>query len=279
MKLQCGERYLHRDRPVVMGVLNVTPDSFSDGGRYASVDAAVRQALAMCADGADIIDIGGESTRPGATPVSVTQELDRVIPVLEHLRGRVDAIVSVDTSQPEIITAAAAAGADMINDVRALRQPGALQAAAETNLAVCLMHMQGTPATMQDAPHYTNVVAEVRQFLQDRAAACVDAGIGRDRIVVDPGFGFGKTLKHNLALLASIDQLGQSGVPVLVGVSRKSMFGALLGDRSTAQRLPASLAAAVMAVQQGAAIIRTHDVWQTADALAVSQAINEGNRQ
>lgn len=275
MRLRCGKRSLNLARPQVMGVLNVTPDSFSDGGSYPDASAAVAQALAMCAAGAAIIDIGGESTRPGAAPVSTAEELARVLPVLERLRTQTNCVLSVDTSNPEVIAAAAAAGADMINDVRALRVPGALQAVASTQLGVCLMHMQGTPVSMQHSPHYTDVVTEVGKFLHARVAACSRAGIACERIAVDPGFGFGKTLEHNLALLGALDVLGSSGVALLIGVSRKSMFGALLGDRTTEQRLPASLAAAVVALQQGAHIIRSHDVRQTCDALAVAHAVRE----
>jgi len=254
-----------------MGVLNVTPDSFSDGGKFADPEAALAQARAMVEEGAAIVDVGGESTRPGAQPVPEAQELERVLPVIERIRAALDCAISVDTMKPGVMRAACAAGADLINDVLALRAPGALEAARDTGAAVCLMHMQGEPRTMQQAPRYADVVAEVRGFLEARVAACVNAGIARERIVLDPGFGFGKTLEHNLQLLAGVDRLTAMGFPVLVGVSRKSMFGQLLG-RPADQRIPGGIAAAALAAWQGARIVRTHDVRATMDALKVTAA-------
>jgi dihydropteroate synthase len=253
-----------------MGVLNVTPDSFSDGGVHA--DRELEAALGMVAEGAAIVDIGGESTRPGADPVSLDEELERVIPVIEALRRESDVWISVDSSKPEVMTSAVAAGADLINDVRALREPGAMEAAAASGAAVCLMHMQGEPRSMQQAPAYDDVVAEVWSFLEGRIVACEAAGIPSERIGIDPGIGFGKTLEHNLTLLRATDALVAAGRPVLIGVSRKSMFGKLL-DREVGERLPASLAAGLYAVGQGAKILRVHDVRETVDALRVVTAI------
>ena len=255
-----------------MGVLNVTPDSFSDGGRFAAVDDAAGHGLAMAAAGAAILDLGGESTRPGAEPVGAADELGRVIPVLEALVAAGAPPVSVDTTKPEVMRAAAAAGAEMINDVMALRAPGALQAAAESGCAVCLMHMQGEPRTMQQAPRYDDVVTEVYDFLAARVEACIGAGIEPGRIAVDPGFGFGKTLEHNLSLMRGLGRFAGLGVPLLVGVSRKSMIGALTG-RPVGERLAGGLALATLAVQAGAAIIRSHDVAATRDALEVAAAV------
>jgi dihydropteroate synthase len=271
--LRCGERTLDLSSPQVMGVLNVTPDSFSDGGRYASAAAAVEAGLRMAEAGAAIIDVGGESTRPGAEPVTLDEELRRVIPVIAGLK-RARAIVSVDTSKPEVSMAAAEAGAGLINDVRALRAPGALEAAAASGCAVCLMHMQGEPRTMQQAPHYDEVVAEVRAFLRARVAACSAAGIAHERLLVDPGFGFGKTLKHNLTLLRHLGELCSDGVPLLVGLSRKSMLGTLT-QRAGGDRLAGSLALAVIAVSNGASIVRAHDVQATVDALRVVAAVRD----
>lgn len=256
-----------------MGVINVTPDSFSDGGRYRLTDDAVRRAVEMTEEGADILDVGGESTRPGAEPVSVQAELDRVIPVIEALRQATRLPVSIDTSKAEVMRAAVAAGASMINDIMALRGEGALAAAAELNVPVCLMHMQGDPRTMQSAPHYDDVVAEISDFLAGRIAAAEAAGVARRHIVIDPGFGFGKSLEHNLALLGNLRVFQALGCPVLAGLSRKSMLGQLLG-RPVEARLPGSLALAVLAAERGAAIIRTHDVAPTADALRVLAAIS-----
>ena len=265
--------------PVIMGVLNVTPDSFSDGGRLykngrPDRELVLAQARQMAADGAAILDIGGESTRPGAAPVSAEEELARVLPCIEAIRAELDARISVDTSSPAVMRAAAAAGADMLNDVRALARPGALEAAVELRRPVCLMHMQGEPATMQQAPAYGNVVDEVAAWLAARAAACEAAGIPRELITVDPGFGFGKTLRHNLELLAGLPRIKALGYPVLAGLSRKSMLGQML-DREAAERLPGSLALAVLAAERGAAIVRVHDVRETADALAVLAALRE----
>ncbi len=263
--------------PAVMGILNVTPDSFSDGGRFDRPDTALRQAIRLARDGAAIIDIGGESTRPGAESVGEQEELDRVIPVLEAVRAETDVPVSIDTSKAGVMRAAVAAGAAMINDVCALQGEGALQAAAELDVAVCLMHMQGEPRTMQTAPHYDDVVAEVAQFLDRRIVACADAGLAEKRIVLDPGIGFGKTRHQNVELLANLRQLRVRGRPVLVGVSRKSTLGELTG-RNVDQRLPASAAAAAIAVVNGAAIVRAHDVPATVDALKVAQAVREASR-
>jgi dihydropteroate synthase len=271
MQLRLKSRVLDLSAPVVMGVLNVTPDSFSDGGRFATVDAAMIQARALVAEGARIVDVGGESTRPGAQPVTEAQELERVVPVIERIRAELDCIVSVDTMKPGVMRAACAAGAELINDVLALRAPGALEAARETGAAVCLMHMQGEPRTMQQAPAYLDVVEEVAGFLRERAEACMAAGIAGERLALDPGFGFGKTLQHNLELLGGIDVIVELGLPVVVGASRKSMFGQLLG-RPVAERAAGALAAAVVAAWQGARIIRTHDVRATMDALKVTAA-------
>jgi dihydropteroate synthase len=258
-------------RPRVMGILNVTPDSFSDGGRFFDLERALDHARRMLADGADLIDVGGESTRPGAAPVDEAGEIARVIPVIDEL-AREGALVSVDTMKPAVMRAAVAAGAAMINDVNALRLPGALEAAASTDAAVCLMHMQGEPRTMQDAPSYGDVSAEVRDFLVVRAQCCEAVGIARERIVLDPGFGFGKTLAHNLALVRALPQLVATGYPVLAGLSRKSSLGAITG-RPGSERLAASLAAALAAVAHGAAIVRVHDVRETVDALKVWTAV------
>ena len=258
-----------------MGILNVTPDSFSDGGRFDQVELALRQAENMAADGASIIDIGGESTRPGAKPVSIAEELDRVVPVIEALRRAGDQPISIDSSKPEVMRAAVSAGAVMINDVLALREPGALAAAAELQVAVCLMHMQGRPRTMQQEPLYDDVVADICDFLGDRVRACTEAGIERRFICVDPGFGFGKTPAHNIELLANLRQLRKLDLPILVGVSRKSTLGEISGRRVD-ERMPASIAAAVIAVMNGAEIIRAHDVRETVDALKVASAVLEG---
>ncbi|HUN76275.1 MAG TPA: dihydropteroate synthase [Steroidobacteraceae bacterium] len=271
--LRCGGQTLDLSTPVVMGILNVTPDSFFDGGRFADPDRALAQAERMHAEGAAIIDVGGESTRPGASQVSADEELERVLPVIERLAARLPAIISVDTSKPEVMRAAAAAGAGLINDVRALRAPGALQAAAAGSCAVCLMHMQGEPATMQRDPQYADVVSEVSAFLLTRAQACRAAGVGEDRIVVDPGFGFGKTLAHNLALLRQLGRLAGCGYPVLIGLSRKSTVAALTGRRDAAERLPGSVALATIAALNGARIIRAHDVAATLDAIKVAVAL------
>ncbi len=262
--------------PAVMGILNVTPDSFSDGGRFTDMDLARRQAETMAGEGAAIIDIGGESTRPGARGVSEQEELDRVIPVIEAVREATEVPISIDTSKPAVMREAVSAGAAMINDVRALREEGAIEAAAETGAAICLMHMQGKPRTMQRDPDYEDVVREVGQFLCDRVEACVAAGIEEGCIVVDPGFGFGKTPAHNIDLLANLRQLRTHGRPILFGASRKSTLGELT-QREVDERLPASVAAAVIAVMNGAQIIRAHDVQATVDGLRVAQAVREAS--
>lgn len=262
-----------------MGVLNATPDSFFDGGTLyrgerLDIELALDRARDMVDEGAAILDIGGESTRPGADPVAPQQEMDRVLPLVERIAAELDVVISVDTSTPALMRAAAAAGAGLINDVRALTRDGALEAAASTNLPVCLMHMQGEPATMQRGPRYVDVVAEVRAFLDTRVDACVAAGIARQRLLLDPGFGFGKSLAHNMALLRGLPVLAQRGLPLVVGLSRKSLIGKVLG-REVHERLPAGLALAVMAVERGAAVIRTHDVRATADAVAMWVALRE----
>ena len=260
------------DSPAVMGVLNVTPDSFSDGGRYSTVDVALRHAQQMAEQGAAIIDVGGESTRPGARAVNEQEELDRVLPVIEALRRIIDLPISIDTSKPGVMRAAVAAGASIINDVYALQADGALQAAVELQQPVCLMHMKGEPRTMQNEPQYDDVVAEVTQFLRERVAQCVQAGLGEGLIIVDPGFGFGKRPAHNVELLAGLSRVTEIGVPVLVGLSRKSTLGKITG-KDVSQLMPASIAAAVLAVQQGAQIVRAHDVAETVDALRVAAAV------
>ena len=274
--LTCGARTLDLSAPVVMGILNVTPDSFSDGGRFTERDAALRQAERMLADGAAIIDVGGESTRPGAAPVSEQQELDRVVPVVEALTSELDALVSVDTSTAAVIRGAAAAGAGMINDVRALRRSGALDAAAASGLPVCLMHMRGEPGNMQDDPRYQDVTAEVVDFLRQRIAACGQVGIPRERLLVDPGFGFAKTVAHNLTLMHEMAALQELALPILIGISRKSLFGKLLG-RDVNERLPASLAAAVMCVERGAMIVRAHDVKETVAVVRLAHAVRQSS--
>ncbi|MDH4133375.1 MAG: dihydropteroate synthase [Gammaproteobacteria bacterium] len=270
--LNCAGKPLDLSRPCVMGILNVTPDSFSDGGRFLSCEAALAQARRMAEEGADIIDIGGESTRPGADDVTIEQELARVIPVIEAVAAAIPVPVSIDTSKPEVMRAAVAAGAGLINDVRALRAPGALGAAADLKVPVCLMHMQGEPRRMQANPVYDDVVNEVGDFLRERVAACTAAGIPRDRIVIDPGFGFGKTVAHNLELLRGLPELREMGLPMLAGLSRKSMIGALL-NLPVEERLQASVALALIAVQNGASIVRVHDVRATRDALRMWMAV------
>jgi dihydropteroate synthase len=269
----CLSRIHGAGRPLVCGILNVTPDSFSDGGLFDSLERAVEHGCCLAVEGADLIDIGGESTRPGSRPPTLAEELDRVIPVVEGLVRRIPVPLSVDTSRPEVMKAAVVAGASMINDVRALRAPGALEAAAELCVPVCLMHMQGSPESMQQDPRYQDVVTEVRTFLAARKRACLEGGIRPEHLVVDPGFGFGKTLSHNVALLASLGRLRSLGVPIMVGLSRKSMLGQLTG-RAVGDRLPGSLAAAVIAAQRGAAVLRVHDVAATRDALAVLNAVS-----
>ncbi|MBK1691480.1 dihydropteroate synthase [Ectothiorhodospira mobilis] len=275
--MQFARHFVDLSRPRVMGILNVTPDSFSDGGHHADLDAAVERARAMVAEGADFIDIGGESTRPGADEVPVEEELRRVLPVIEALAGELPVPLSVDTSKPEVMRAACGAGAALINDVRALCAPGALEAAAACGIPVCLMHMQGAPRSMQADPRYDDVVAEVRAFLAERVAACRRVGIGHDRLLLDPGFGFGKTLSHNLTLLRHLEDLAVDGLPLLVGVSRKRMIGEMLGDgRPPEARVHGSVAAALWAAQRGAAILRVHDVAATRDALRVLKALETG---
>ncbi|HUO44803.1 MAG TPA: dihydropteroate synthase [Burkholderiales bacterium] len=273
MFFQCGKFRLPLERPLIMGVVNVTPDSFSDGGRFADPHAAADHARRLLDEGADIVDIGGESTRPGSQSVTLDQERRRVLPVLEKLAG-VPAPLSVDTQKPELMREAIAAGAAMINDINALQAAGALETVAASDAAVCLMHKQGTPADMQAAPHYADVVTEVAGFLDGRVRAARGAGIAAERIAIDPGFGFGKTLAHNLELLRGLDHLQTIGTTLLVGVSRKSMLGAITG-RDVGERLSASIAAALIAVEKGARIVRAHDVAATRDALAVWTAVND----
>ena len=280
-KLDCGGKTLCFSKPSIMGVLNVTPDSFSDGGRYIDGDQlvvshAVDAALVMVEQGAQIIDVGGESTRPGAAPVNVQQELDRVIPVVEALAAQTDAIISVDTSSGQVILEAASKGAGLINDVRALSRDGALAAAKQTRLPICLMHMQGLPATMQIEPKYQDVSSEVTAYLLSRVEACIEAGIDKAQLLLDPGFGFGKTFAHNLMLFNALPTLAALGYPLLVGVSRKSMLGAITG-KDIDSRLTASVVMAALAAQQGASILRVHDIAETADALAVVNALENYN--
>lgn len=271
-RLPCGNRELDLSRTQIMGILNITPDSFSDGGRYNRMDTALQRVEQMLAAGATIIDVGGESTRPGAALVSVQEEVDRVVPMVEAITARFDTVVSVDTSTPEVMRGSAGVGAGLINDIRALLRPGAMEAAVDTGLAVCLMHMQGEPQTMQQAPVYDSVLAEVNSFLELRVQACLDAGIERSRLVLDPGFGFGKSLQHNLELFASMRQVRPLDLPLLVGVSRKSMIGQAL-DRPVDQRLAGGLALATLAVAMGARIIRVHDVAETVDAVRMAEAV------
>jgi len=274
---QCGSRVLELAAPVVMGVLNVTPDSFSDGGRFAERNAALEHARRMIAEGAAIIDVGGESTRPGASPAEPAQELARVIPVIEAVRRESDVFISVDTSKPEVMRAAVAAGADIINDVRALAEPGALEAAAASGAGLCLMHMLGEPRTMQEAPLYHNVVEDVSGFLAARMRACRDAGVELARLSIDPGFGFGKTAAHNLALLKNLAAFDVLGVPLVVGLSRKSMLAGITG-RPVESRMSGSVALAAIAVLNGARIVRAHDVAATVDAVRVAAAVGKGEQ-
>lgn len=273
MFLNCGNFRLSLARPLIMGVINVTPDSFSDGGLYLATTAAVAHARQLISEGADLLDIGGESTRPGAVPVTLDEERRRVLPVLEALTDA-GVPLSVDTQKPELMREAAAAGAAMINDISGFEAPGALDAVTGTDCALCIMHKQGDPQTMQQSPQYADVVSEVRDYLQQRVAAARQAGVARERLVVDPGFGFGKTLNHNLELLRRLDEIAAPGVPVLAGLSRKSMIGKLTG-RDAGDRLAGSVAAALFAVQRGAAIVRVHDVAATRDALVVWNAVNK----
>jgi len=268
----CGKYQLTLNRPHVMGIVNVTPDSFSDGGKFSSTDLAVEHALKLIAEGADILDIGGESTRPGAAVVSLDEELKRVIPVIEALSRTCNVPISIDTYKPEVMRQAIAAGADIVNDVRALQEPNSLEIVAQSNVGVCLMHMQGTPQTMQLEPHYVDVVSVVKQFLVDRMNAALAHGIVRSRILLDPGFGFGKTRAHNIALIQHLDELNVIGLPLLVGLSRKSVLGSITGA-DEGQRLYASIAASVISAMKGAKILRVHDVKATVDALKVVTAI------
>lgn len=259
----------------VMGILNITPDSFSDGGQCRAKDAALRRVEQMLKEGVDIIDVGGESTRPGAASVSVEEELERVIPVIESISSRFEVPMSIDTSKPGVMLAATAAGVDLINDIRALQEPGALEACAQLSVPVCLMHMQGLPRTMQQNPQYGDVVSDICRFFEKRIEICELAGIARDRLILDPGFGFGKALHHNVHLLQGLDAFSLFNLPLLVGVSRKSMIGALLDNRPIEGRLYGSVAAAVIAAMKGANIIRVHDVQATVDAIKVVKAIHE----
>ncbi|KEZ70472.1 dihydropteroate synthase [Pseudomonas amygdali pv. tabaci str. ATCC 11528] len=271
-RLPCGNRVLDLAHTHVMGILNATPDSFSDGGRYSQLDAALRHAEAMVQAGATLIDVGGESTRPGARPVSASEEVERVAPVVEVIARELDVIISVDTSTPEVMLATAGLGAGLINDVRSLQRPGALEAAASTGLPVCLMHMLGEPGTMQDDPYYDDLVGEVGAFLLERINQCAAAGIDQQKIILDPGFGFAKTLEHNLSLFKHMEALHALGQPLLVGVSRKSMIGAVLG-RPVDQRLSGGLALAALAMTKGARILRVHDVAETADVVRMIAAV------
>jgi dihydropteroate synthase len=271
-RLPCGSRFLDLSRPQVMGILNVTPDSFSDGGRYGQRDAALRHAESMVLAGATLIDVGGESTRPGALRVSPAEELERVAPVVEAIAAELDVIISVDTSTPAVIRESARLGAGLINDVRSLQRDGALEAAADSGLPVCLMHMRGEPGTMQQSPEYADVLSEVRDFLAQRIAVCAAAGVAAERIILDPGFGFAKTLEHNLSLFKRLESLLDLGRPLLVGVSRKSMIGGVLGHE-VGERLFGSLALAALAVTKGAHILRVHDVAETVDVLRMIAAV------
>lgn len=275
LTLRAGAHSRVLDRPLIMGVLNVTPDSFSDGGRFDSLTDALAHGRDMVAAGADIIDVGGESTRPGSPGVPLEVELQRVVPLLKALRAALDVPLSIDTSKPEVMREAVAAGASMINDVNALRAPGALRAAIESDAAVCLMHMRGVPRSMQERPEYRDVVEEVEEFLSARAQAVLVGGVAPERIVLDPGFGFGKTLEHNRALFRALPRFAALGYPLLVGVSRKAMIGSLLGDRPVDERMIGSVTAALLAVQAGAHIVRVHDVRETADALAIHAALGQ----
>ncbi|MFJ5445741.1 dihydropteroate synthase [Methylobacillus methanolivorans] len=271
-QFMCGKYQLDLAHPHVMGIVNVTPDSFSDGGRYASTEKAVAHAVQLVADGAHILDIGGESTRPNATPVGLEEELERVIPVIERLAREVDVPLSIDTYKPQVMSAAVKAGAAIINDIRGLQEPGAVEVAAEGDAGICIMHMQGTPQTMQQNPVYEDVVQEVATFLSERLQACMAAGIKAERIVLDPGFGFGKRTVHNLALLNGLPDILALGRPLLVGLSRKSVLGQIVGS-DVDQRLHASLAASVISVMKGGRIVRVHDVKATVDALKVVDAV------
>ncbi|EAT11491.1 dihydropteroate synthase [Bermanella marisrubri] len=275
MKLQYGHQILDLSHPHIMGVLNVTPDSFSDGGQFNQLDSALAHAQQMQQQGASIIDVGGESTRPGAEPVSVQEELDRVIPVVTKLANNMDVCISVDTSTPQVMREAAQAGAHFINDVRALTREGAMQAAKDTGLPICLMHMQGDPKSMQNNPEYAQVVNDVYDYLSERIEACLQFGIALDQLLIDPGFGFGKTLEHNYQLLAQLDRFLELKLPLLIGLSRKSMIGGVLDNRPPHERVSGSVAGALIAVMNGAQIVRVHDVQETSDALKVWQAAKQ----
>lgn len=262
-------------RVQVMGILNVTPDSFSDGGQFQRLDEVLYHVEQMMRDGAAIVDVGGESTRPGAQEVPVQVELERVLPVIEGIRQRFEIPVSIDTSKPDVMQQAVAAGAELINDVRALQEPGALEVCARLQVPVCLMHMQGLPRTMQQSPHYTDVVTDIMQFFRERISACTKAGMAHDKLILDPGFGFGKNLRHNIELLCKLDTFSQLNLPILIGVSRKSMIGALLDNRPVTERLQGSVAAAVVAAMKGAHIVRVHDVKATVDAMKIINALNK----
>ncbi len=268
----CADKTLDLSECVVMGILNITPDSFSDGGDFFCPEQALIQARAMVKAGAAIIDIGGESTRPGAEQVSTSEEIRRVVPIIEALHGQLSVPISIDTCKPEVMRAALLAGAGMVNDIKAMQVPGALELLADFNVSICLMHMQGEPRTMQMAPDYRDVVTEVKQFLLERVEACVRAGITRDRLIIDPGFGFGKELDHNLSLMHHFTEFSQQGLPVLTGVSRKSMIGKVL-NREVEQRLSGSLALAALAAWQGSRIIRAHDVKETVDVVNMVNAV------
>ena len=274
MNFLCGKYRLNLNRPHVMGIVNVTPDSFSDGGKFSSTNLAVAHALKLISEGADILDIGGESTRPGAEPVSLDEELNRVIPVIEALHKVSSVPISVDTYKPEVMRLAIAAGADMVNDVRALQEEGALEVVANSQVGLCLMHMQGTPQSMQLSPSYVDVVNEVKQFLTDRLNVTLASGMTKNRILLDPGFGFGKTRTHNIELIKHLEQLTEIGQPLLVGLSRKSVLAAIAGDDEN-QRLYAGIAASVVSAMKGAKILRVHDVKATVDALKVLIAIQQ----
>ena len=271
--LDCAGKRLDLSRPLVMGILNTTPDSFSDGGAFSDTERAFARAVEMLEEGADIIDVGGESTRPGAQSVDEREELDRVIPIISRISRELSVPISIDTSKPVVMREAVAAGAGMINDVMALRAPDALETAARLSVPVCLMHMRGAPRTMQDTPFYEDVIGEISGFLMARIDACTSAGISRDRLLVDPGFGFGKTLDHNLQMLRELDRFRALNVPLMIGISRKSMIGAILNGAPPGERLYGSLAAAVMAAERGAAVIRVHDVKATVDAMRVVGAV------
>jgi dihydropteroate synthase len=271
-EFQCGKFKLTLNRPLVMGIVNVTPDSFSDGGKFSCADLAIEHALKLISEGADILDVGGESTRPGADPVSLDEELNRVIPVIEALNKVCTVPISIDTYKPEVMRQAIAAGADIVNDVRALQVPNALEIVAQTNVGLCLMHMQGTPQTMQLEPHYVNVVAEVKQFLNERLNIAIAHGIAKNRILLDPGFGFGKTRAHNIELIQHLESFASLMQPILVGLSRKSVLGQMTGNDVDA-RLYASVAASVISAMKGAKILRVHDVKATVEALKMVTAI------